>query len=282
MVDFTRPPFITYLLCGPFEFSIAPKDFSFTAQPLVTLGGANGLTLTLQPDNTYAPGIYEMYLIGTLTDFPARFEQQIFTVEVLPCAAESISFDAFEASISNIENVWYAAPTTKDFTGFESLITVTPDCGDNYLFELFYNPPNTSTLSPVLPGELSFTNQVLSLQKCHPQGAASADAECSLEPRRKEFDLVIRISLLDDKYANPATRTFKEFVFKAIVTNVCFDDALSFSYEESIINYVLSTSAPIVPYQPVLASTYPLCRSQCNLFEVGKPGYPVAVVSSFN
>ena len=171
---------------------------------------------------------------------------------------------------------------TKDFTGFESLITVTPDCGDDYLFELFYNPPNTSTLSPVLPGELSFADQVLSLQKCHPQGAASADAECSLEPRRKEFDLLIRISLLDDNYANPATRTFKEFGFKAIITNVCFDDALSFTYEESIINYVLSTSAPIVPYQPVLASTYPLCRSQCNLFEVGQAGYPVAVVYSFD
>ena len=240
------------------------------------------MTLVLQPDSSYAPGIYEIYLIGTLTDFPLRSATEIFTVEVLPCAAESISFDAFEASLSNIENAWYASPVTKDFTGFESLITVSPDCGDAYQFELFYNPPNTSTLSPVLPGELDFTNQVLSLQKCHPQGAASADAECSLEPTRKEFDLVIRISLLDDLYANPATRTFREFAFKAIVTNICFSDQLSFTYEEAIINYVLSSTAPIVPYQPVLASTYPLCRSQCNLFEVGQPGYPTAVVYSFD
>lgn len=125
--------------------------------------------LLLQPDISYL-GPYGLILRGTLVDY-GIYVTQPFSVLVTDCVA-TLNIEGIDPAALYMENWWYSSAETLDLSGLYTStdIVQTPACGYDYNFAAYWVPTGETELFQLPANEITFNNNVLSLEKCSPIG----------------------------------------------------------------------------------------------------------------
>jgi len=79
--------------------------------------------------------------------------------------------------------------------------------------------------------EVSFSNNVLYIEKCNPIGSNLPDNECNdaTIPYNKPLSLIFRVYLNDPNIGNPSTEVTSAMGFSGIINSACPYDQVSFA-----------------------------------------------------
>lgn len=228
------------------------------------------------------PGSYKMALAAFLDDY-AVSEAEVFEVIVLDCVA-TISLD--DLTLPYLEAKWYAEPATYDVSAIDVDIVQSPACNYDYVYAAYWIPAGEADLLPLPELEISFSQSIFTIGKCHPIGENTPDNECNdaTVPHEKTFDLVFRVYLNDAQFGIEGAEVVAEKPFGGKILDACAYDELSFeSPTTDLIDppYIISTNPFGYSFQWIVGQNYHLCPVSCAITESGLETVP-DFVSSFS
>lgn len=181
-----------------------------------------------------------------------------------------------------LENTWYSSAATYDITGISADIVQQPACNYGYAYSAYWIPQGETELFTLPQNEISFANNVFTVEKCNPLGSNTPDNQCNdaTVPYEKDFNLVFKVSLQDGKF-NTLNEVFATKPFSGVIYDACPYDTVSISPSTliSITNpsYQIKTTFPAsVSPQWNVEQTYYLCPLLCTINErdqVTTPGF---------